>query len=78
MSDNRSYPKKKLHDLLHQMFYEFTSTPELMGEIHWAWEGTPSIQSIFEDKPELLRLFLDVWNYDTSPTTVKDVMEVKE
>ena len=75
MTSDTSYPTRKLCDLLHHLFYEFTSTPELMGEIHWAFEGKPSIQSIFNNNSELLKLFLEIWNYDTSPTTIKEVKD---
>lgn len=62
-----SYPTKKIQELLESLFYEFGN-----GEIHWPLvEGVP-VQDRLKYTPEMLKLFMDIWNYNSSPTTTTE------
>ena len=64
-----SYPTVKIQELFSYLLYCSD------GGFHYGWKEYIPIQKLLKNQPELLKTFMDIMTYDSSPTTKTEETE---
>jgi len=66
-----SYPTAKIQKLLEYLFYDSDDGA------HYGWKDYIPVQKLLKNHPELLSTFTEIYNYQSSPTTAREIDNAK-